>query len=649
MRTYRLDIPAIKLDLDHPEKFGNVAAKMLVDDRRKLATHLIELIGIDAGTMAEWLAEANGYLDELENPGEPAPGNGEQKGSGDDDPPSTGITLSAVVQSSAQAVDQILGEPDLCRASEPGAEPLAEWVSSQLRTTDKNWVLDTDPLTIHMSATGLAWRKRTFDDYDGKFHTHFLTVNEVIVNANAKSVERMPRITHDFERYPYEIDRSISRGHWVDYEPTYDEKDPQAPKSFYECDLWIDLDGDELDEPWTVTISRDDIPQVVKIKARWSSKTITNTKEALFFKPVIQYYPYKMLPDPKGGFLPKGFGWLLHKVQHSADKLLAAISDTAQSTSEDGGILAGGGFGLPDKLELQRNRVNVINTDGAPLADRYSAFPTKDVSTGSVAVLDKVLTLGDRLAGTLNLMESAPASMTATMAKGIIDTGTKVQSAVHRRVVSMMTQEFQQFVAMADAYEQLPDGVTADAIDDIAVTADPQLATEMHRSALAGIYMELMKDAQTNGREVRMRLYRTLRLPKPEALIGQPPAPQATPYEQIQGAIAHAKAKTERIKVIAGVAVQITQALKQLVEASQGAVDIRVALLQMAQLEHVVKGLIDDAQSADGGLDDLAGAAGNPSAPPALPPPAGSGGAPVPSGPPNGPTPTGAGDGLPPA
>ena len=621
------------LDIEKPEDFGNLAAKLDKEDRRQLAEYLIELIGIDERSMAPWLTEAKGYLDGLENNGNPMPQNREQAGSGEDaQPPQTDLTLSAVVQFAARATGQILGEPDLAKASEDdeGATKVAAWVSSQLRTTDQNWTVDTDPLVIHLAATGLAWRKRAFDDYDKRLHSNFLTVEEVIINANVRSVQRAPRITHQFERYPYEIDRSISRKHWVDYEPRYDEIDPQAPKRFFEVDLWIDFDGDDIDEPWTITLSRDDMPEVVRIRPRWSKKTVVNTDDVLFFKPIIRFFPYKFLPDPKGTFFPKGFGWLLHNVESSADRLLAAINDTAQSQSENGGVYGSGGFGMPDKIELKGNRATAIPTDGRPIQEMFMAFQPKQVTPGMVGILDKMITLGDRLAGTLNLLENAPASMTATMAKGIIDTGTQIQSAVHRRLVGSMTLEFRSLAAMGDAYGLLPDGLTAATADGIACTADPALATEMQRSALAGIYMELAKDPLTNWKECRLRLYRTLRLPNPEALLGSPPAaPEATPVERVQAAIDIEKARTERMKTQAAIAVSITQALKNLADAQAGVLDVRLATLQMLQLEAAVQTMLSEAQNAGSGFAGLVGTPGNPGTQGALPAPASPGGGPV--------------------
>jgi hypothetical protein len=606
------DIPVLKLNLSEPQTFGNVAERLQPDERRTLAADIIDLIGVDEQSMSDWLGKAKGYLDKIEEDDNDNPNDREQEGAGEEPPPKTEMTLSAVIQFSARATDALLGEPDLARASEPGSEDLASWVSSQVRTKDPNWTLDTDPLVIHMSVTGLSWRKRDFDDEDKVFSSAFRPCTSVVINSNARSAERAPRITDEFERYPYEIDRMIERKKWVDYEPKYDERDTQAPKRFYDTDLWLDLDGDGIDEPWTIIISRDDMPEIVRIKPRWSKKTIVNTEEVLFFNPIRRFYPYRFLPDPKGTFFPMGFGKLLDRTESSANRLLGSIVDTAKSESENGGVLAGGGFGLPDKIELKNNRIETVNTDGAPLANRFSPFPVKSVSPGSVATLEKLLTLGDRLAGTLNLMENAPASMTATMAKGIIDTGTQVQSAVHRRLVASMTQEFRMFVQMADAYDMLPENVSASGKDGIAVTADPQLATEMQRTALAGIYMELMKDPMTKWDEVRMRLYRTLRLPNPEKLLGQgPQAPQATPNEKMKGMIGLGKLQIDQMKAKGAVAVQLTQALLNMVQASGGMLDNRAALLQMAQLEQTVQELMAGANNADGILSGMAGQPGD--------------------------------------
>jgi hypothetical protein len=644
------DLPKLKLNLSQPETFGNLAKALDQDARRSIAIDLTDLIHTDETSMSEWAGKAQGYLDELDSDeGNEVPQNREQEGAGDEPPPATEMTLAAMIQFAARATDALLGEPDLAKASEPGGEALAAWVSTQLRTVDPNWTLDTDPMVMHFACTGLAWRKRDFDDSDRVFHSHFVPSvgsNSVIINSNVRSIERAPRVTHQFERYPYEIERSISRKKWIDYEPQFDEFDPQAPKQFYEIDAWLDFDDDGIEEPWTVTISRDDFQEIVRLRPRWTKKTIVHTKEVLYFNPIRRFYPYMFLPDPKGGFFPMGFGKLLNRTEAAADVLLAAITDTAKTESQNGGVMAGGGIGLPDKVEVKGNRVVTVNTDGAPLANRFQAWPSKSVSPGSVQVLEKVMTVGDRLAGTLNLLENAPASMTATMAKGIIDTGTQVQSAVHRRLVTSMTQEFRMFVQMADAYGELPNGMSATDGNGVAVTADPQLATEMHRSAMGGVYLQMTENPAFNPFKAALRFCQIMRIPNPEELVGQPQQPQATPDEKMKGALGLMKEQREGLKTKAGVAVQLTQALKNMVDAGGGMVDIQAATLQMAQLEQTVQQLMQDAQNAGSGFDGMAQQPANQNPPSGAAPPQGGNGADLSGGADSGPGGAGPGSGL---
>lgn len=593
------NIPATKLDLQHPKKIGNLAEKLSAEQRRALADYVIELVKIDEKSMSDWLGEAKGYLDSIDSDtNESQPQDREQEGSNEGSPPSTGLTMSAVIQFTARIVNSILSEPDLAKASEPGGEKLASWISRQLRTEDPDWTVDTDPLCLHMAATGLGWRKRWEDEETEQFRSAFLTVNEVIINANAKSIERTPRLTHVFERYPYEIARSIEMRHYIDYAPRFDDMDPEEPQKFYEVDMLYDFDGDEIDEPWTITIALDDVAEVVKIKPRWTDKTVVDTPEMLVFGPMRRYYAYKLIPDPKGSFFPKGFGWLLKRIEGSADSLLASIINTAEMQGQNGGVASAGGVGMPDKIELRNNRIVAINMDGRKLNENLAFLPDKQVTPGQVQVLEKVLTLGDRLAGTLNLMENAPASMTATLAKGIIDTGSQVQSAVYRRVVGSMTEEFRSFAFMAYALGKLPDGI--DGKKPIEVTADPALATEMHRAMTAQIYLQMIAAPMVfNAQVCALRYATTLRLPNPKELLAAPQSPQATPAEQADAVIKLQKNAIDKIKTKGAVLLQIAQAINQLSQAGLNAQNAQLVSAEVAKLNAAVEELSNDASQID--------------------------------------------------
>ena len=644
----RFESPELELDLKAPEKIGNLAEKLDESQRRLLADHVIELVKIDESSMSEWLGKANGYLDSIDDDtNKSAPSNREQQGSNEDQPPSTELTLSAVIQFTARITGAVLSEPDLAKASEPGGELLASWVSQQLRTVDQDWVTDTDPLILHMAVTGLGWRKRWFDEHDGQYRSTWLPCGQVIINANAKTLERTPRITHDIEKYPFEIQRSIQLKHWVDYEPRFDEIDPQEPQKFYEVDMWLDMDGDDYDEPWTITVAREDTPTAVKIVPRWSNKTVVDTKDLLLFRPSHRYYAYKMIPDPKGSFFPHGFGWLLDRIENSANRMLASIEDTSQSAAENGGVASIGGIGMPDSIELKANRLTTINTDGRPISDILSLFPAKQVTPGMFQSLDKMLTLGDRLAGTLNLLENAPASMTATLAKGILDSGAQVQGAVHRRIVGAITEELRAFVSMADANDHLPEGL--DGKQPVEVTADPSMATEMHRSTMGQVYLELLKFPMIfNPHAVGLRFAQVMRLPEPEKLIAPPmQAPEPTATEKVEMALNLAKEHTSRIKANASAALQFATAIMNLAKAAESPMNAALMQAQIASLEKTMEALNNDANSigSSGAGMDSAPTNPQPQTVPAIAPVANNGGVAV--GPAGQPNPAGGGQVVP--
>lgn len=645
----QFESPELKLDLENPDKIGNLAERLGDEECQHLADKIIEWVKIDESSMSEWLGKANAYLDEIDkDANKQMPGAGEQTGGGEDtQTPSTSMTLSSVVQATARIVGAILSDPDIVKASEPGGEPLANWVTSQLRTVDPDWVTDTDPLIMHLCVTGLAWRKRWFDEHEGEFRSTFLNVNEVIVSDTAKSLDRVPRITHKIQKYPYEIQRSIKMGHWIDYEPDFDDIDPQELQNFYEVDLWLDMDGDEYDEPYTVTVNLEDMPCIVKMLPRWTKRTLIKADDYLVFRPVRRYYAYKMIPDAKGVFYPRGFGWLLNKTEHTADRLLASIDDTAKLSSENGGIAALGGIGLPDKLELKGNRLTTINTDGRPIQEVVSFFPAKQVTPGMFQSLDKMMTMGDRLAGTLNLLENAPASMTATLAKGIIDNGAQQHSAVHRRIIGSMTEEVRAFARMAWAMEHLPDNI--DGTAPVEITADPNMATEMHRATTAQAYHDMLQMPMVfNPHEVGLRYAQIMRFPDPQKLIAPPPPePQATPLEKADMALQMEKERTNRIKTNATAALALCQAIKALSDAAQAPANLQLLQLQAMQLEKAMEQLVNDTSSTGSPSPGMAGQP--PNAPPQAAPatPQGPPNPGIPGGPPAGPPAAGPSGGPP--
>ncbi len=201
---------------------------------------------------------------------------------------------------------------------------------------------------------------------------------------------------------------------------------------------------------------------------------------------------------------------------------------------------------------------------------------------------------------------------------------------------------------MADAADHLPEGIDGKA--PVEVTADPAMATEMHRSAVAQVYLEMLQFPLIfNPHVAGLRFAQTLRLPDPEKLIAPPmPAPTATDTEKVAMMIEIEKEKTNRMKANATGMLQAAQAIKALMEAGQGAFNMDLLKIQLSTLEKTMEGLTSDTGNIGSGSAGVAGTPVNPQPAMAVSPQTGPNIAGTAIGPTGQPDQTGGGGSLPP-
>ncbi|KRQ03285.1 hypothetical protein [Bradyrhizobium manausense] len=546
------DLDPIKIDLTKPEDLGNVAEQLAGIKRNKsgdvteggdlgvlrsLAEDIIRLVKTDEDSMSEFLSQAEAAMESTahERNTSASSADDEQRGSGEKQPPSTGLISTAVAQTSAHTVGQLFSTPDIARASNSGGEALAKWVSDQVRAVDPMWAQDTDDLMGHATLTGLAWRKRSFSTITGGFESEWLTGTSVIVNAKTKRLDKTPRVAHRDWQYPNDIMRKIATGHWVDFEPNFDDDEMagQEAQETLEVDMSLDLDGDDIGEPYMVTVAGvGKTPCVVKIEPRWTKKTVVMIDGDPVFRPFLRYTPYRTRQSLDGKFFTPGYYSLLVNDESAINRLYAAIIDAAESASENGGV-AFGGAALPSKIELKGNRITTIpGADGRNINEVLQMFPVRQVSPAAVQALQYMMTVADRKSGGLNAAENSPASMTATLANALTQTGAASQSAVYRRVLNAVTAELKAFAYMAWALDKLPEGVDPASVFEL--TADPNMATQQDRNRQIAVMAQLMANPHANQQEALKRFLELSYTRNPEALIAPPPQGPAPMPPELQ-------------------------------------------------------------------------------------------------------------------
>ena len=100
---------------------------------------------------------------------------------------------------------------------------------------------------VYMSSTGLC--------------SDYVSALRLCVHNGTKSLYRCPRISQEFEVYPYEVDENVASGRYRQGSRELlnprSEQDDQKPYEFIEQHRLSDLDGDGMAEPYIVTVDKD--------------------------------------------------------------------------------------------------------------------------------------------------------------------------------------------------------------------------------------------------------------------------------------------------------------------------------------------------------------------------------------------------------
>lgn len=589
----------------------NLAGQLTPSARAHWGAELIRMVGIDEQSRSDWEIAARKGLEmadvftRRDMPDSVTGADGEE--TNEAPAPRYPLVTQAIIEFAARSYDGLMSDPQIVKATAnvseeshqavpgpngpepapanappipPGASPaaspatrlnrLSDFLSYAVMVKDPNWQDDTDRLLHHLACCGLAWRKRWYNPDKGAHVSEFVTAFDVIVNNTVSNFEDVPRLTHRLMVYPHRVRQHVASGFYYDVDSSeVDHADTQKPMEFYEVHTWLDLDEDGIDEPWIVTIQKSS-QRIVRLTTGFDTTGIEareprdgGIKDPVAFTQLKFFTPYHFVPSFDGSFHSQGFGHVVSRLNQTIDEIIAAIVTAAKRNNSNGGLVGRVGAGMPESIDIRPDELQVIPTDGADLASNVVMFQTREIPQTLFAVLGLLTDAGKNMTASVDL-EGAPANMPATTAMAIVDQGMRLHSSIHRRVWRAMGHEFQQLFDMARkntrtaltfAY-QGSEGVVNPAdfadIPNIAVGADPNLTTTMHRAAMAEYYRGFLGDPQTNQTVLRQRMHELMRIPEPEKLVTPPPQepPPDIMAKLITAKAAELRAQNERDKLM---------------------------------------------------------------------------------------------------
>jgi len=522
-------------------------------------------------------------------------------------PPGAAQAASQGDPAAVQVMEQNKAAQNRFAAKQRRADRVKQYLNYQIFYAMDSWEADTDAMLHTIPITGIGFRKVYYNLDERRPVSESVSALHLIVPANTQSLKRCPRITQEYELYPYEITQRQASGLYRDVILTPEDEDDQAPRKMLEQHRLEDLDGDGVAEPYVLTID-ETTSEILRIDAVYSMEDVKFGEDGrvISIQRWVPYVDYPFLPDPKGRFYAIGFGHLLAPLTEIINTSINQLIDAGHAQIAGGGFLASGvrlqGAGQNAALKWKPGEYKTVNVPGSVLKDAIveRTFPQPSVVT--MQMLDMMLAAAKDIASVKDILTGdSPSNAPVGTTLAVIEQGLQVFTSIYKRIYRSLREEFRLLYECEsrygnrDEYKEVLDDPEAD-MDadfnddgkDIQPVSDPSAVTKMQSLAKAQALQPFLGQPFANSAEIFKRILSAIEVENPDALVAQPPPP---PPEVV------AKAKSEE----AG-------AMKAMADAGKSQAQTEQIKLENASVAAVV-----------GGIPGMEGPPGNPMGQPGLP------------------------------
>jgi chaperonin GroES len=336
-----------------------------------------------------------------------------------------------------------------------------------------------------------------------------------------------------------------------------------TPYTIIEMHTWLDLDDDDLREPYIVWFHLD-TGKILRIQARFTTKDIqvNDKNDVVGFKGIQYYTKFGFIPNPDGSFFDLGFGHLLGPINEAVNSIINQLVDSGTLQNLQGGFIAKGlRLNMADTTWIP-GQWKAVNATGDDLRKQIVPLPAKEPSTVLFQLLGMLITSGKELASVAEIFTGKmPGQNTpATTTQATIEQGMKVFTAIYKRIYRSLDEEFKKLFTLNGTYlnpetyaKVLDEPIGPEDFDedeyDICPTADPTATTQGEKMEKAQMVMQLLSTGLVDPMKTVMRFLEAAEVPNWQELIpgmsetGQPMPPQEKPDPKL--AAIEAKAATD--------------------------------------------------------------------------------------------------------
>jgi hypothetical protein len=534
---------------------------------QKLASDLISSVESDKQSRSEW---EKTYKDGLQYLGMKFDESRSQPFEG-----SSGvihpILAEAVTQFQAQAYKEMLPAKGPVKTeivgartidTENQAERIQEFMNYYIMNVMEDYDPELDMLLFYLPLAGSAFKKVYFDFVTNKAVSKFIPPEDLIVPYEAADLSSAERVTHAISMSLNEVKKQQLTGFYANVdipEDAYSDEDSEIQneideiqgveasykedrnRTIYEIHTVLDLQGfEDLDQNGNPTGLK--LPYIITIDEA-SQRILAirrNYLENDMLKNKINYFvQYKFLPGL--GFYGLGLSHMIGGLSKASTSILRQLIDAGTLANLPAGFKARGMRIRDEDEPLQPGEFRDIDTTGGSLRENLIPLPIKEPSNVLMQLLGLLVDSGKRFAAIADMnIGDANAAMPVGTTVALLERGTKVMSAIHKRLHYAQRLEFKLLAKvfaeyLPPAYDFQTGSAPAeikqadfDGRVDIIPVSDPNIFSQSQRVTLA---QELLQMVQSNPQvhgitgmyEAYRRMYAALGVDNVEALIQPPP------------------------------------------------------------------------------------------------------------------------------
>mgnify|MGYP003121286925 FL=1 len=476
------------------------------------------------------------------------------------------LLSESVVQFQAQAYKEMLPAGGPVRTqlvgirtpqSEAQADRVKEFMNYYITDVMEEYDPEMDQMLFHLPLAGSAFKKVYYDGALNRAVSKFVAAEDLVVPYMTSDLESAERVTHLVKMTENEIRKQQVSGFYRDVKINpYDEESDVQEKynelegtkkeesyqdyTLLEMHVLLDLDnfGDVNEKGEKTGIK---IPYIVTID-EGSGKILSiyrNFGRGDPLKKKTQYFVhYKFLPGL--GFYGFGLIHMLGGLTRTATASLRQLLDAGTLSNLPAGFKSRGFRIRDDDQPIQPGEFRDVDAPNGILRDSLLPLPYKEPSGTLFQLLGFCVDAGRRFAAIADMkMPEGGSEMPVGTTMALLERGTKVMSAIHKRLHNAQRAEFKLLSKIFASYlppnypYMTPNGdnfvkqLDFDGRVDVLPVSDPNIFSVSQRVTMAQMQLQLAqsKPEMHNLYEAYRRMYEALGVQQIETILPPPSQP----------------------------------------------------------------------------------------------------------------------------